>query len=164
MRFKLVPEPPASVEVVAEARRAIPLVPGSEDDCTARLLRRLDLTSPDVARTWLTFLRALDLAERTPSGFRRTRTDPTPEHLRGAFRRRVFGADEALSALAEADGPRSVDEVYETFRDRVPTWEHYKNPSSWEEIWHDRIGRVLEWSVLLGLADRADGGYAAAGG
>jgi len=63
MKFKFVPEAPADLGFVADAQRAVPLVPGREDDCCARLTRRLDLPSRDVARTWLTFLRALRLVE-----------------------------------------------------------------------------------------------------
>lgn len=183
MRFKLVPDLPADPaesddrdgsrptvdsdgsarvrEFVAEAQRAVPLVPGSENDCCTRLMRRLDLPSRDVARTWLTFLRALELVEETPRGFRRRETDPDPDHLRDALRRRVFGAREALATLRAADGPVAADEAFERFRDRVPTWEHHKNPDEWAAIWRDRLGTVLDWLVAVGLAERRDGGYVA---
>lgn len=161
MKFKLVPEAPADLALVAEVQRAVPLVPGSEDDCCARLRRRLEFPSRDVSRTWLTFLRALELAEETPSGFRRLRTDPTPEQLRTALLDRVFGAEEALAALEAADGPLSAAEAFDRFRDRVPTWEHHKHPADWEEIWRDRHERLLDWLVLLELAERDDDGYAA---
>lgn len=163
MRFKLVPPAPDAIEFVAEAQRAVPLVPDSEADCCARLLRRLDLPGRDAARTWLTFLRALELAEETPSGFRRLRTDPTPDHLRAAVRDRVFGAEELYESLRDADDPLAVDDAFERLRERVPTWEHHKNPTEWERIWRDRTGDVLEWFVLLDLAARTDGGYVAEG-
>jgi len=159
MRFKLVPEPPADPDFVAEAQRAVPLVPGSEDDCCARLLDRTDLRERDAARTWLTFLRALGLAEETDSGFVRIRRDPEPECLRERFREGVFGAPAILAALADADRPLSVEEVFERFRDEVPTWEQHKNPNSWEQLWRERVGHILEWCVLLGLAERTDDGY-----
>ncbi|SFK72975.1 hypothetical protein SAMN04487950_0807 [Halogranum rubrum] len=156
MRFKLVPAAPADLSFVADAQRAVPLVPGSEDDCCARLMRRLDLPSRDVARTWLTFLRALELVEETPSGFKRRRVDPTDSHLREAFRRRVFGAEEVLAALGEADGPLTAEEAFEQFRERVPVWEHHKNPQTWEELWTERVGDLLEWLVLLDLAEQVE--------
>lgn len=162
MKFKLVPAAPTDLSVVADAQRAVPLVPASEDDCTARLVRRLDLPSRDVARTWLTFLRALELAEENPSGFRRLRVDPTEEQLRDAFRRRVFGAEDVLTTLETATEPRTVDEVFEAFEERVPVWEHHKNPHKWESIWSERVGDILDWLVLLGLADSVDEGYVAA--
>lgn len=158
MKFKLVPAAPTELEFVADAQRAVPLVPGTEDDCCARLMRRLDLPSRDVARTWLTFLRALELAEETPSGFRRLRVDPTDEHLRDTFQRRVYGADDVLAALDAADDPLTADEVFEAFKTRVPVWEHYKNPHKWEAIWAERVGDILDWLVLLDLATETDEG------
>ncbi|WP_137284872.1 hypothetical protein [Halorussus salinisoli] len=159
MKFKLVPEPPADLDFVADAQRAVPLVPGSEDDCCARMLDRTDLTSRDAARTWLTFLRALGLAEEQSSGFTRTRQDPTTEFLREQFRENVFGVPAVLEILAEAEGPLSAGEVFEQFRDEVPTWEHHKNPNSWEEIWGERVGYLLDWCLLLELVEEANGKY-----
>ncbi|WP_380678060.1 hypothetical protein [Salinigranum sp. GCM10025319] len=159
-RFKLVPPAPASLDGVAEAQRAVPLVPGTEDDCCARLMRRLDLPSRDVARTWLTFLRALGLAAERESGFVRRSQEPTPEHLREAFLDRVYGAREVRDTLGAE--PRNADAVFERFEERVPTWEHHKDPSGWHETWRERVGSLLDWLVLLGLAARVDGGYVAA--
>jgi hypothetical protein len=161
MQFKLVPEPPESLAFVAEAQRAVPLVPGSEDDCCARMLDRTDLPSRDEARTWLTFLRALGLAEETSSGFARIRRDPEPEYLRQRLREHVFGVPVLLEVLAGAEGPLSAEEVFEAFADEVPTWEHHKNPNSWQEIWSERVEYLLDWAVLLGLAEEVDGEYAA---
>jgi hypothetical protein len=159
MQFKLVPEPPERLDFVADAQRAVPLVPGSEDDCCARMLDRTDLSSRDEARTWLTFLRALGLAEEQSSRFTRTRQDPEREFLEGRFREHVFGVPAVLEILSDADEPLSADEVFEKFRDEIPTWERHKNPNSWEEIWSERVGYLLEWCVLLGMVERVDGVY-----
>ncbi|WP_311172529.1 hypothetical protein [Halobellus ordinarius] len=158
MRFKLLPEPPQSLDLVAEAQRAVPLVPGSEDDCCARLMRRVDFPSRDVARTWLTFLRALELASETSSGFVRESTDPTPEQLRTAFRERVYGAREVLESL-DSDGPKSIDEVFADFEERVPVWETHRAAGDWRDVWRERVERILGWAVLLDLAAERDGGY-----
>jgi hypothetical protein len=175
MQFKPVPEPPEELAFVADARRAVPLVPGSESDCCARLLRRLDLPSRDVAREWLTFLRALGLAEETDSGFRRTDADADPDRLRRAFRERVYLADAVVDALpggrpgaetgagnGDGDGGEAgvtVDEVFDRVRNRVPEWERSRR-RDWEGFWSDAVARRLEWAVRLGLAERLD----AAGG
>lgn len=162
MKFKLVPPAPESLDTVADAQRGVPLVPGSEDDCCARLLDRLDLPSRDVARTWLTFLRALELVVETESGFKRLRTDPDREHVRRAILTRVYGAETLLSALREADEPLDAEAAFERFRAEVPTWEAYKAPATWEETWRERVGHLLDWLALVGLAERRDGGYVAA--
>jgi hypothetical protein len=163
MKFKLVPEPPATVDVVADAQRAVPLVPGSEDDCCARLMRRLDFESRDVARTWLTFLRALELADETDDGsFVRRRTDPTEAHLRDAFQRRVYGASDVIASLG--DDPKTVAEVFEGFEDRVPVWEHHRAAENWRDVWTERVGRLLGWAALLGFAEERRAGYVAADG
>ncbi|WP_225917783.1 hypothetical protein [Halobaculum rubrum] len=171
MKFKLVPEPPETVAFVADAQAAVPLVPGSEDDCCARLMRRLGFRSRDVARTWLTFLRALGLAEETDDGFKRLRADPTPEHLRGQFLAGVYGAGDVADALlaagpagdsdGDADG-LTVDEAFAAFVDRVPNWERFRT-SDWESVWRERVERHLRWFVLLDLAEERDGAYAATG-
>lgn len=160
MKFKLVPEPPEDLDFVAEAQRSVPLVPGTEDDCCARMLDRTDLTSRDQARTWLTFLRALGLAEETASGFTRTRRDPDREYLRERFREHVFGVPALLEILDEAGEPISAEAAFEAFRDEVPTWEQHKNPNSWAQIWGERVEALLEWAVLLELVAEVDGKYA----
>ncbi|SDM58691.1 hypothetical protein SAMN04487949_2170 [Halogranum gelatinilyticum] len=165
MKFKLVPTAPDSLDFVADAQRAVPLVPGTEDDCCARLMRRLDLPSRDVARTWLTFLRALELAEETPSGFKRLRTEPTADHLRDAIQRRVYGAENVLAALEDATehgDSLTADAAFEAFKERVPVWEHYKNPGEWERVWAERVGDILEWLVLVNLAEETENGYVVA--
>lgn len=160
MKFKLVPAPPDELDFVADAQRAVPLVPGTEDDCCARLLRRLDLPSRDVARTWLTFLRALELAEETSDGsFVRLQREPTAAHLRDAFERRVYGASDVLDALST--DPKTVEDVFAGFDDRVPVWERHRAVENWRDVWTERVGRILDWLVLLGLAAAEDGGYVA---
>ncbi|MFB6080550.1 MAG: hypothetical protein ABEJ81_06095 [Haloferacaceae archaeon] len=157
MRFKRVPEPPREVGALDDARRAVALVPDPEADCCARLRDRLDLPDRDAARAWLTFLRALSLVDRTGDGYRRTRPAPNDAERRAAFRERVYGVREALDAV-EADGPRTAGEVADRLRDRVPAWERNRDPD-WEASWRERTRRLLDWTVLLGLADRTDEGY-----
>jgi len=158
VKFKLLPEPPASLDRVAEAQRAVPLVPGSEDDCCARLMRRVGFQTRDVARTWLTFLRAVELARETDSGFVREHAEPTPEHLRDAFERRVYGAGEVLASLDDEE-PTSVDDAFEGFESRVPVWETHRAAADWRDVWRERVERILGWAVLLDLATERDGGY-----
>ncbi|MFC7069385.1 hypothetical protein [Halobaculum lipolyticum] len=160
MKFKLVPEPPADLGLVADAQAAVPLVPGSEDDCCARLVRRVGFRSRDVARTWLTFLRALELATETPEGFKRLRTDPSPEYLREHLLAGVYGASDVVDALLAADGPLTVGDAFDGFADRVPDWERYRT-TAWESVWRERVGHLLGWFVLLDLAAERDGGYVA---
>jgi hypothetical protein len=157
MRFKLVPPAPASIEFVADAQRAVPLVPGTEDDCCARLVRRLDLPSRDVARTWLTFLRALDLAVERESGFVRRSREPTRDHLTAALFDNVYGAREVYDRLGSE--PVHTDAVVERFETEVPAWERHKDPTGWRETWHDRVENLLDWFVLLGRAKRRPNGY-----
>jgi hypothetical protein len=121
-------------------------------------MRRVGFPARDVSRTWLTFLRALELARETDSGFVREQTEPTPEHLRDAFRRRVYGASEVLDAL-DADEPKSVDGVFTEFEERVPAWETHRAAEDWRDVWRERVERILGWAVLLDLAEERDGGY-----
>ena len=161
MRLKPVPDAPDSLDALAAVQGAVPLVPGSEDDCCARLVRRCGLPDRDAARTWLTFLRALELAEETADGgYRRRRADPDPTDLRASFLDRVFGARELRTALASADddGPLDVDAAFDALRERVPRWERHRS-ATWETDWRDRTERLLEWSALLGLAEKRGEGY-----
>jgi hypothetical protein len=159
VKFKLVPPAPETLDFVRQAQQAVPLVPGSEDDCCARLMARTGLPARDDARTWLTFLRALELATETDSGFRRLPREPTPDHLRDALTRRVFGAEELLAAGRDAEGPITAAAAFARLRERVPQWEHYKNPTEWEDIWRARTGDLLDWLVLLDVAAETDDGY-----
>ncbi|WP_435116117.1 hypothetical protein [Halolamina sp. C58] len=160
MRLKPLPEAPTDLDAVADAQSAVPLVPGSENDCCARLMRREGHESRDVARTWLTFLRALELAEETDSGFKRTQREPTAENVRASFRERVFGASETLTVLREAEGPLAAEAVFDRLRDTVPGWERERR-RQWVDHWTDRTERLLDWLVLLDLAEREEDGYVA---
>jgi hypothetical protein len=162
-RFKLLPAPPDDVDAVRVAWRAVPLVPVPEAEAVARLERRLGLPSRDVARTWLTFLRALDLVDETGSGVRRLRGDTGVGTLRERFLARVFLAEEALAAVAAADGPVDADAAFDRVRDRVPEWERHKNPRTWADVWRERVGDLLGWLTVLGAVERVEGGYVAVG-
>ena len=157
MRLKPIPEPPADLDGVERAQRAVPLVPGTEDDCCARLMQRYGLDDRQEARTWLTFLRAVGLVEKGGSGFTRTRTEVENETLADAFVEGVFGAREVLAVLEEADGPLDSAAVFEGAKSMVPQWERHRN--NWEEMWHERVRRLLGWAVLLELAERMDEKY-----
>ncbi|MFH5800017.1 hypothetical protein [Haladaptatus sp. CMAA 1911] len=158
MKFKPVPKTPEDLDFLSDVQRAVPLVPGTEDDCCARLMRRIGFQSRDTARTWLTFLRALELAEETESGFVRLRRDPDEEKLSEAFRTRVYGVSTVLDALPE-DEPLDSDAVFEEFSEEIPMWERHKDPTRVDEVWRERVENMLEWAVLLGLAERSDDGY-----
>lgn len=153
MRVKPLPEPPDDLAIVEDARSALPLVPGTETDCCARLGDRLDLPRDD-ARTWLTFLRGLGLVEEVEAGFVRTRDDPD---LPRSFREGIFGATEALDALG--DDPLTADALFERIEGHVPEWERHKRPGAWRGEWRERTRRLLDWLVLLGLAHRTPEGY-----
>jgi hypothetical protein len=154
VKFKPVPPAPDEFAYVSRVQRAVPLVPGTVDDCCARLVDRLGVDR-DAARTWLTFLRALELAEETPSGYRRTDAEPTVAGCREAFLTRVFAADAVRDALAAGD-PLTADEAFERVRERVPTWERNRD-SGWEAAWRERVTDRLDWLVLLAVAERVDG-------
>jgi hypothetical protein len=155
VKFKPVPPAPDEFDYVGRVQRAVPLVPGTEDDCCARLVDRLDLPSRDGARTWLTFLRALELAEETPSGYRRTDAEPTVAGCREAFLDRVFAAEAVHETLA-ATGPLAPSEAFERVRERIPAWERHRD-AAWTDTWRERVGRLLDWLVLLDAAERVDG-------
>ncbi|MFB6244194.1 MAG: hypothetical protein ABEH80_08845, partial [Halobaculum sp.] len=96
-------DPTLVVDYVERVQSTVPLVPGSEDDCCARLQRRRGYESRDVSRTWLTFLRALGLAAETDEGYRRTRTEPTVERVRAGLLEGVLGAAEIGRRLRSDD-------------------------------------------------------------
>lgn len=159
MKRKSLPPPPDDLATLREARAAVPLVPGTEDDCCARLQRRLGLPSRDVASTWLDFLRGLGLAEEGPSGFTRVRGDADDEALAEALLAGVFGARETLDVLAAADRPLDVDAVAERTEDLATAWERGRHGTGWRGVWRDRTADLLDWLALLGLAERTGDGY-----
>lgn len=155
MRFKVIP-PARGLETLWTAQAALPLVPDDEESCCVRVMRDASVPSQDEAKEWLTFLRALGLAESTDSGYRRRRGDPDTETLATRFRDRVYGVDDVLALLAGAEQTLGVDDAFERFA--VPEWERQRQPE-WKTIWRERVERILEWAVALDLAARADGGY-----
>lgn len=160
MRYKVVPDNAGGLETLADAHRAVPLVPGSTDDCCARLQSRLGLASRDDATEWLAFLDALGLARETDRGFERVRTDLDPTRLGVAFHDRVFGGREVLDALAAAENPLSIEQVFAAIREIVPTWERNRH-ADWEAEWTERVRRLLAWAVLFELAEERPAGYVA---
>ncbi|WP_136716120.1 hypothetical protein [Halorientalis salina] len=161
MRYKVAPDPENGRQALAAAHRAVPLVPGSTDDCCARLQTRLDLPNRETANEWLAFLDALGLAAETDRGYERVRTDLDAEDLGASFRERVFGAREVLDALGAADGPMTPVEAFEAVRSMVPTWERNRH-ADWEREWRDRVARLLDWAVVFDLVERRSDGYVAA--
>lgn len=155
MRFKVAP-PPRSRAFLEEVRAAVPLVPGTVEDCCRRVVDRTGVTARDDAREWLTFLRALGLVEETGEGFRRTRDEPNEATLAAAFRERVFLAREVLAELDEA--PRDPDAVYAAVRGELPRWERDRHDDP-DAVWRDRVERLLGWAVVFGLAEAEPGGY-----
>ncbi|MFB6165631.1 MAG: hypothetical protein ABEJ31_10775 [Haloarculaceae archaeon] len=163
MRYKVAPEP-ATREALAEAHRALPLVPGRVDDCCAHLRTELGLATRDDASEWLAFLEALGLAVETDRGYRREQAaiEADVDDLGAAFRARVFVAAEVCGALESADEPLDPDRAFERVHHSIPTWERNRR-EDWESAWRDRVGTLLEWAVAFGLAERVDGEFVAAG-
>ena len=151
------PDSDRLVAYVADVQNAVPLVPGTEDDCCARLQRRQGFPSRDVSRTWLTFLRAIDLADETDDGFRRTRIDPTVESLRAGLLDGVLGAAEIATELIDADAerPLTAADGFDAVEDLIPRWERTRT-DDWESVWRGRVERLLSWFDALDLAERVE--------
>ncbi|NIC00121.1 hypothetical protein [Halobacterium sp. R2-5] len=156
MQRKPVPPAPDSLDRVREVRDAVPLVPESEDDCCRRLVERAGAHDRGAASAWLVFLAALGAVEETDLGYGRVRDDLDRDDLADRFRENVFLAADALDALG--DDTQTSEAVFEAVSERVPRWERTKR-QDWEGFWTERVERRLDWAVLLGLAERADGGY-----
>ncbi|WP_144799451.1 hypothetical protein [Halorubrum depositum] len=158
MRLKPVPDPPAAVNDLRELQRAVPLVPGSTDDCCARLRDRCDLPDRQTANDWLAFLRALGLVRETPRGFVRADAEPTPELVRERLREGVLLVPETLAALRKVtpEDPLTPDALFEATRESVPRHDRARDPE-WEATWRDRAARLLAWLALVDLAERVDG-------
>ncbi|PSQ34664.1 hypothetical protein BRD11_03500, partial [Halobacteriales archaeon SW_12_69_24] len=58
------------------------------------------------------------------------------------------------------DDPLGAGEVFERVSDRVPQWERHRHEDV-ADVWRQRVRRLLEWAVVLGLAERAEDGYVA---
>lgn len=155
MRYKTVPEP-RGPETLCAVRRAVPLVPGDEEDCCARIAARTEVPGRDVAREWLTFLEALGLVRGGERGYHRTRSGPDRDVLAGRFLENVFGAREVFEAAR--DGPTDAEEAFAVLEGSVPRWERHRNPD-WKREWQETAERLLGWAVRLGLLEREDGRY-----
>ena len=153
MRYKIAPGP-RDLEGLYAIRSAVPLVPGDEEDCCARIASRTTVPGRDAAREWLAFLRALGLVEKGERGYHRTRTDPERDVLADRFRERVFGAQEVLDAV-DAEGPIGAEGAFGALRESVPRWERHHH-ADWEREWRETAGRLLEWGAVFGILERAE--------
>ncbi|ADD03796.1 uncharacterized protein Nmag_0204 [Natrialba magadii ATCC 43099] len=156
LTFKPIPEPPHgsadALESIATVRATLPATEAEAadtPDCCARVLDRTDgvegaqIRDRDDAATWLTFLRALELAVDGTEGYRRTEQKLELAAIQMAFRERVHGAQTVLDVLDAAAKPLSAATVAE----RV-------DAASRRPVERERVGRVLEWAVRLELAEQ----------
>jgi hypothetical protein len=160
MRIKVVPAP-ADRALLTDVHEALPLVPGSVEDCCTRIRDRTSVPSRDEAREWLTFAEAVGLAADTDRGFHRVRDPPDEDALAAAFAANVFPVEEVLDALAAGEEPLEAAAVFKSVRKGVPKWERDRY-ADWESEWEERIALVLEWCAAFGLAEGVDGEYSAA--
>lgn len=154
MRHKPVPPAPDSLDALWAVYAAVPADPRAESDCCARVVARTAVEDRGDASDWLTFLRALSLARETDEGFKRVDDTPNREALARQFRDSVYGAREVLDTLGE--DARNAESVFRAFN-AVPRWE--RETTDWEDVWHKRVRRLLEWAVLFGLAESVAEGY-----
>lgn len=161
MRYKVIPGP-GDQNLLHAVSDAVPLVPGSVEDCCTRIRDRTAVPSREEAREWLTFCQALGLVAETDRGYHRVRDPPDDEALATAFEENVFGAREVLDALDTADGPLDVSGAFEAVSHVVPRWERNRDPD-WEIEWRGRVSRLLEWGVVFGHLERTGEGYRPAG-
>ena len=155
MRYKVAP-PPRSVSFLAAVRGAVPLVPETESDCCLAIQRATDVSGRERAREYLTFTRALRLVTENSRGYHRTLEPLETARLASAFRERVFLGRELVETVGTE--PKSPEDAFDAVRDAVPRWERERQPD-WEREWRDRVDRLLEWAVVLGLVERVEGGY-----
>lgn len=156
MRFKIVP-PARDREFLLSVRDALPLVPGSEDDCCRRIRDRTAVASRAAAREWLTFCLALGLAAESERGYRRVRDEPTVDQLAERLVEQVFPTRELLATL-EAEGPLGPDAAFAALRDEIPRWERSRS-TDWAAEWRERLGHLLAWCVAVDLATHHAAGY-----
>ena len=157
MRYKVIPGP-VDEDLLQAVSEAVPLVPGSVEDCCTRIRDRTALSSREEAREWLTFCQALGLVVETDRGYHRVRDPPEREALAAAFAEGVFGAREAFEAVDSAEGALDTTEVFEAVSGVVPRWERDRDPD-WEAEWRGRVQRLLEWSVVFGHLERTGERY-----
>lgn len=160
MKFKVVPPVPESTARIETVWRAIPIVPDPEDSCCQRLMADADVSSQDAAKEWLTFCRALELADKGPRGYARRREGYNPAAFSDRFRENVYTVTPLLAVLDSADEPLAPDQAFDRLRERVPAWERART-DDWESTWTRRVERLLGWAVLFGLAERVETGYRA---
>ena len=158
MRYKVAP-PARSVDALADARAAIPLVPEPEADCCRAIQDATDCATRDEARTLLTFLQALDLVAESERGYYRTQHSLDREQAGTAFRRQVFPVEELFAALE--DGPLDVDGAFAAVREAIPPWERNRH-ADWTAVWRGRVEHLLEWGVTFGVLTADGTGYALA--
>jgi hypothetical protein len=159
VRFKIVPPAPDSLDRVTAIHGAVPIVPDDEESCCQRLMRDTGVPSQDEAKEWLTFCRALGLAEERSRGYARVRdADTDQDALADRFRENVYAVEETLAVVADGDEPLATARVFDRLRDRVPAWERARS-TDWEERWRERVGRILSWCVLFGLVEEHNTGY-----
>ncbi|WP_323173780.1 hypothetical protein [Natrialba sp. PRR66] len=170
LTFKPVPEPPADCDTLAAVRNAVPATKAAAAetaDCCVRVLERTGrdadgtelIRDRDDAATWLTFLRALELVTDGEDGYRRTDRELELEAVRAAFRKRVYGVGSILEALDAAAEPLSATAVADRVQSQSqsqPQPQSRSQSSSRRRVQPDRVERVLEWAVLLGLAERRE--------
>lgn len=157
MRYKVVP-PATSTEFLREAHEALPLVPGTVEDCCTRIRDRTEgVHSRDEARELLTFLQAVGLAAEVDEGFYRPREPPGDDELASAFEEHVYGAREVLGALEESGEAETVEWVFaEAIEPIVPRWERDRE-GDWRATWRERTERLLAWAAFFGLVEPLDG-------
>jgi hypothetical protein len=158
---------PDTLDRLFDVRAAVPLTPEPETSCCVRLMERADVPAQDEARTWLTFLRGLDLVSETDRGYVRTRdavvdpADATDDRdgatLGERFLAGTYGARELRETLASA-GSLDADAAFERFREHVPQYERHR-AEDWEDVWRMRVRRLLSWGVLFGVFESDGGGY-----
>ena len=153
MRYKVAPAP-RSLDALADARAAIPLVPEPEADCCRAIQRATDCATRDEARTVLTFLQALGLVGESERGYHRTQRPLDRGAAAEAFRRSVFLVDELLVAL-EAES-RDTDEAFAAVREGVPRWGRNRHADG-RAVWRDTGSNLLAWGVVFGLLTGGDG-------
>lgn len=155
MRYKVAP-PARDVAFLERAADALPLIPGTVDDCCASILEGTDLSTRDEAREVLTFLTALGLAADTDRGYHRVADPPDRDGLARRFRENVFAASEVIEAV-EA-GARTPEAVFAAVEPEIPAWERSRH-ADWTAAWRERVTRLLGWAVTLECLGTTDGEY-----